>query len=346
VKRSLAGVLLGACGVSAQVKIYWTATDDSGAYVVRANADGSNPTPIVTGTGNILGPNGLEYGNGRLYWPDQQLNAVQQVNPDGTGVTTFVQAQNPYDVFATAQQVHWASQEVNYIDVENADGTDYARVLASPDVNRPFAVELTVTHLYWSEVSGMGRIRRSDLNGANIVTLIPNAYVYDFQVTSKYIYFADNNYPSAIRRANLDGSGVTDLVPDFGFYNGICVTDDAIYWSAFNDANGGGIRRAGLDGSNPVNLYNAPAGTKVRGVVVLPETVAPVGPRFVSPTLRRDGFVFNLQVEVGKTCRIESSADLAEWTETTNFVSAADAVTLTNAIPEGARGLFYRARTP
>ena len=53
--------------------------------MVRANADGSSPVNIVSGTANILGPNGLESANGLLYWPDQQLGAVKQVNPDGTG---------------------------------------------------------------------------------------------------------------------------------------------------------------------------------------------------------------------------------------------------------------------
>ena len=36
-----------------------------------------------------------ETANGLLYWPDQQLNAIKQVNPDGSDVATFATASNP-----------------------------------------------------------------------------------------------------------------------------------------------------------------------------------------------------------------------------------------------------------
>lgn len=334
----------------AQVRIFWTATDGSGAYVLRANADGSNPVPIVSGAANILGPNGLETANGLLYWPDQQLNAINQARLDGTDVSTFSAAQNPYDVFASAQQVYWTSQTDNYIDTRLTNGTGYLRVLAAPNVDRPFAIEATAAHLYWSRVSGSGSILRSDLTGGNIVTLIPNAYVYDLQVTANYIYFCNNNFPSGIKRANLDGSGVTNLVTDsfgIGLLNGICVTEDAIYWSALNDDYGGGIRRADLSGLNRTNLYNAPSGTAVRGVVVLAEAATPVNPpRFTSTAMVSGQFIYTLQVETGRTYRVETSSNLTNWTEITNFVSAGTTVAFTNAVLPGATNLFFRARTP
>src|SRR5690606_36762535 len=134
-------------------------------------------------------------------------------------------------------------------------------------------IAVTATHLYWSQVGGAGNIRGSDLNGANIVTIIPTAHVFDLQISANFLYFADDNTPSAIKRASLDGSGVTTLVTGesgIGLVNGLFVTGDAIYWSAFSHVEGGGIRRADLNGSNVVILYNASAGTVVRGVVVLP----------------------------------------------------------------------------
>lgn len=345
--RGLISLLLTLVSASAQVRIYWTATDGSGAYIVRANADGSNPVNIVSGIANVKGPNGLESANGLLYWPDQQLNAIQQANLDGSGVATFATANNPYDVFGTATQIYWTSLTGNYIDTQFTNGAGYQRILANPNVASPFAIEVTATNLYWSRVSGSGSILRSDLNGGNIVTLIPNAYVYDMQVTSNYIYFADNNYPSAIKRANLDGTGITNLVADFGFYHGICVTSNALYWAAFMDADGGGIRRVNLDGSNRTNLYNSPPGTQVRGVVVLPDMAAPpASPRFTSYATGPDGFAYTLQVESGRTYRIETSGNLTNWTEITNFVSAGTSVSFTNVMPAGVSKLFFRAWTP
>lgn len=345
-------IALGVVSAPAQPKIYWTATDGTGAYVVRADADGSNPVNIVSGIANVRGPNGLETANGLLYWPDQQLNAIQQVNPDGSGLATFATANNPYDVFGTATQIYWTSQTDNYLDTQLTNGTGYERIFTSAAVTSPFAVEVTASNIYWSEVNGQGRIRRSDLNGNNIVTLIPNVFVYDFQVTSNYIYFADINYPSgALKRANLDGTSITNLVTGaFGgvdLINGLCVTTNFIYWSEYNPASGGGIRRASLAGTGRVDLYNAPPGSGIRGVVVLPEVAAPVAPPyFSSAALRPGGFAYTLQVESGRTYRIETSGNLTNWTELTNFVSAGTTVTQTNVIPDGATKLFFRARTP
>ncbi len=327
-------------------------TDGSGAYIVRANADGSDPVNIVSGIANVRGPNGLETANGLLYWPDQQLNAIQQVNPDGSGVATFATASNPYDVFGTATQIYWTSQTDNYLDTQLPNGTGYQRLFNSATVTSPFAVEVTASNIYWSEVNGQGRIRRSDLNGNNIVTLIPNVFVYDFQVTSNYIYFADINYPSgALKRANLDGTAITNLVTGaFGgvdLINGLCVTTNYIYWSEYNPASGGGIRRASLGGTDRVDLYNAPPGSGIRGVVVLPEVAAPVAPPvFTSAVKTTGGFAYTLQIELGRTYRIETSGNLTNWTEITNFVSTGTTASFTNAILPGATNLFFRARTP
>lgn len=348
---ALIGLLVGTSTAAAQSKIYWTTTDGSGAYVVRANGDGSNPVTIVSGAANILGPNGLETANGLLYWPDQQLNAIQQANLDGTGVATFASASNPYDVFGTATQIYWNSQTGNYIDTQLTNGTGYQRIFSNPIVDRPLAIEVTMSNFYWSEVGSPGRLRRSDLNGSNIVTLIPNVDVRDFQITSNYIYFADVNYPGgALKRANLDGSSVTNLVTaPFGgvdLISGICVTSNTIYWSEYNVGSGGGIRRANLNGTGRVDVYNAPPGSGIRGVVVLPDVVALVQPSFSNVFVGPGGFTYSLQVESGKTYRIETSGNLTNWTEITNFVSAGTAVTFTNTIPPGASNLFFRARTP
>ncbi|HRI15790.1 MAG TPA: DUF5050 domain-containing protein [Verrucomicrobiota bacterium] len=342
----VAGLLITAPDASAQVKLYWTATDASGAYVIRANADGSNPTAIVSGSDEIRGPNGLEYFNGVLYWPDQQLNAVRQVKPDGSDAKTFVDALNPYDVFATSERGFWSSQDRGYIDTQLLGGTDYQRLFDSSIVTRPYAIDVTASHVYWSEVSGSGKIRRSDLDGANVITLIPNVFVYDLQVTPDFIYFADNNFPGGIKRANLDGSQITPLVSTGALYNGLHVTADALYWSAFLDGDGGGVRRANLDGTNPVNLYNSPAGTSVRGIVALPDVPTVPEPRFTNYQIGPESVTLTLEVEPQQTYRIETSGDLSGWTETTNLVSNGTTLTFTNAVSAGTRILFFRARTP
>jgi hypothetical protein len=350
--HALMGLIVSSPGALAQVKLFWSATDGTGGFIVRANSDGSNPTNIVSGASNVLGPNGLETAGGLLYWPDQQLNAIRQAKLDGSGVATFASASNPYDVFGTATQVYWTSLTGNFIDTQQTNGGGYQRVLGSPNVSSPFAIEVTSSNLYWSRASGAGSLLRSDLNGSNIVTLIPNVFVYDFQVVSNYIYFADNNFPSGIKRANLNGTGITNLVTDsfgIGTLNGICVTSNAIYWSALNDDNGGGIRRASLAGAGRTNLYNAPGGTSIRGIVVLDEAQTPeeaAAPRFTNAAASPGGFVFSLQVEAGRNYRIETSGNLTNWTEITNLLSAGTSLTFTNPLLPGATNVFFRARTP
>ena len=80
---------------SAAVQLYWTETRPEGGFVVRANAEGSNPTHIISGAANIKGPNGLEYGEGFLWWPDQQLNVISKAKPDGSAVQVFTPVNNP-----------------------------------------------------------------------------------------------------------------------------------------------------------------------------------------------------------------------------------------------------------
>ena len=352
---ALGGAL--ALSASAETKLFWTATDGTGAYVVCANSDGSSPANIVSGAANILGPNGLETANGLLYWPDQQLNAVRQANPDGSGVTSFAAAvTDPYDVFGAGTQVYWTSRTANYVDRKQTNGSGYLRLLSSPNVTAPFAVEVTSSNLYWSRVDSgsSGSIIRSDLNGANQVTLIPNVVVYDFQVTSNYLYFADIRFPGgALKRANLDGTGITNLVVNqsggVDLIHGLCVTSNAIYWAEYNTFTGGGIRRANLDGSSRIDLYNAPPNTGIRGVVVLDVATAPPtvpAPVFTNAAAGPAGFAYTLLIQPGNTYRVYTSANLTNWTEITNFLGAGTSITFTNPIPPGATSLFFRARTP
>lgn len=233
---------------------------------MRADADGANVTEVLSGAANIKGPNGLEFGQGRLWWTDQQLTAVKSVLPDGSDVKTFTVASNPYDVFI-GDRVYWTSQTANYLDSAKVDGTDANRILGNSVIVSPFPVAVTEANIYWGEVNGQGRIRRSDLAGGNVTTLINNVFSYDFQIVGDKIYLADNNFPAGIKRANIDGSELIPLTAEgvVGLAHGIFVTEDAIYWADFGTR---AINKAGLDGSSPTALISRPDAS-VRGVVVL-----------------------------------------------------------------------------
>lgn len=319
-----------AWALSTPAAIYWTETrfDGSGGYVMRANADGSGVTELVSGAATILGPNGLEYGNGALFWPDQQLNAVKRTALDGS-TTLFATASNPYDVFISSDRVYWTSQERNYIASAKLDGTDPIQLLGRRSVTSPFAIEVTSSAIYWSEVTGSGTIRRSDLDGGNIVTLVTGVYVYDMQISGDFIYFGDNNFPAAMKRAKLDGTEMKTLFP-VDFVNGIWLTKDFIYWSDLY-----ALHRAGLDGSNPVILHAGdPSVAWMRGIVVLDDGGSTGSPQPIvgNPRLLGNSLVFTVQATPGKTVQIEQTTGFASWSSVASFVAGASPVNITNEI--------------
>lgn len=339
---------------SAADHLYWSATDSEGGYIYRAESDGSNPVKIVEGADKVLGPNGLEFLNGKLFWPDQQLQSVQCSQLDGSQVIAFAMDDNPYDTTGNSNIIFWVSQTGNYIDNQLPDGTGYSRFFSPPDVERPLAVDLTSQYLYWSEAGGQGRVQRSNTDGSNIVTIIPRVLVYDLQVTENYIYFADNNFPDgALKRSNLDGSNIVKLaINPFGgvdLITGICVTDNYIYWSAFHGLSAGIIRRANLDGSDARDLFISPDGMRLRGIVAVQDSISIKPPLFSNPNFGPDGFHFTLTVEPGIAYTIESTSDFREWSIWTQFTSSGTLENFIYPIPAESQSQsqrYFRASTP
>jgi len=125
---------------------------------MSANGDGTGPKEIVSGAANILGPNGLEYGNGFLYWPDQQLNVISKVRPDGSGWAVFTTVTNAYDVFITSERVYWTARGPSganrILNSAKLHGSDDTSAGPKPTV-RPFAVEVSDSFIYWSQINSV-----------------------------------------------------------------------------------------------------------------------------------------------------------------------------------------------
>ena len=267
-----ASVLSTATATSAHAaeRLFWTETGPGGfqtngpAFVIRANADGTGATAIVSGVNVIKGPNGLESFNGALYWPDQ-LKDSGRVAVDGSQLLEL--GSGAYDIAANANTVFYSLGSANRILKSNADGTGLTTLITG--LSFPFAIDVSATHLYWSEFNS-GKIRRSNLDGSGIQDLLGGIVAYDFEVTDDAIFYA-NTFQGEIWRANLDGSNPLRLIDTIDFINGIDVTADFLYWSDL----GGEIKRANRDGSNEQLLYTAPSGVSIRGVVALTD-VAPV----------------------------------------------------------------------
>lgn len=344
---AVVGLQMGMFSSVAQTRIYWTETQPSPrpftagpAFIMGANADGSNPVAVVSGAENVKGPNGLEYGNGFLYWPDQQLNAVMRVKPDGSELSMFASANNPYDVYPGPELAYVSFNNSNQIFSYQLDGAGAALAVPKSETTGPFAVDATSSNIYWSESGGSGRIRRSDLAGGNVTTLLTGTYSNDIQVSGDFIYICDNNFPAAIKRAKLDGTGLVSLIP-LGFGTGIHVTQDAIYWSEFTTVN-----RADLNGNNRVTLYTSDPSSQLRGVVAIQTQEDRTPSVLADAHLVRGKLAFTVKAPAGKTVHVESASALTpgSWSEVATAVGAAAPVSVVAPFSPTTTAQFFRVR--
>lgn len=250
-----------------------------------ATVPGGASSALVTDPTRVKGPNGVEFAGGRLWWPDQQLNRVVSMLPDGTEFKTYNIA-GAYDVDVQGGMLYVTRQ--NSGDILRLDLSlnfpPAATVLSG--LSSPFAIDVTADSVFWSQVGTSNRLMRSNLDGSGAQTLLTGVNSYDFEVTGGYIYLTTTD--GFVKRANLDGSGLTTLASGLGFLNGIDVTDDTIYVSALqglfttpqgNTTQGAGrIVRMALDGSDAVEVIRAQQDfdpnlpfnpSQVRGVAVL-----------------------------------------------------------------------------
>ena len=239
----------------------------------------------MTDQTRVKGPNGVEFVGGRLWWPDQQLNRVVSMLPDGTGFKTYNIA-GAYDVDVQGGMLYVTRQ--NSGDILRLDlslNFPPATTVVS-GLSSPFAIDVTADGMFWSQVGTSNRLMRSNLDGSGAQTLLTGVNSYDFEVTGGYIYLTTTD--GFVKRANLDGSGLTTLASGLGFLNGIDVTDDTIYVSALNGLTtlpsgtqtmgAGRIFSMGLDGSGAAEILRAQETydpnqpfnpSQVRGVAVL-----------------------------------------------------------------------------
>lgn len=250
-----------------------------------ASVPGGTSSALVTDATRVKGPNGVEFVGGRIWWPDQQLNRVVSVLPDGSSFKTY-NIGGAYDVDVQGSLL--------YVTLQNSGDIltlDLSQTFPSADVFKsgltsPFAIDVTADSVFWSQVGASNRLMRSNLDGSGVQTLLTGLTSYDFEVTGGYIYLTTTD--GFVKRSNLDGSGLTTLASGLGFLNGIDVTADTIYVSALNGVTtlpsgtqtlgAGRIFSMKLDGSGAAEVLRAQedydpnlpfSPSQMRGVAVL-----------------------------------------------------------------------------
>lgn len=229
-----------------------------------ATVPGGDASALVTDQTRVKGPNGVEFVGGRLWWPDQQLNRVVSMLPDGTEFKTYNVA-GAYDVDVQGGMLYVTRQNSGDILRLDLSLNFPPAMTVHSGLSSPFAIDVTADGVFWSQVGTSNRLMRSNLDGSNVQTLLTGMNSYDFEVSGSHIYLTTTD--GFVKRANLDGSDLTTLASGLGFLNGIDVTDEAIYVSALNGVTtllsgtetlgAGRIFSMGLDGSGAAEILRA-----------------------------------------------------------------------------------------
>jgi len=185
----------------------------------------------------------------------------------------------------TNKKMYWALGTDGEIRKADLDGSNSESIYS--DASKRIygvAVDPCNNHLYWTEkeagVPANDRIRRSDLDGNNIIDLVSGPTDLDnptgitLDIEGGKIYWAQDGVvltSQSIRRANLNGSDPEELVDNNYALQPMEVAIDKpagkMYWT---DKSYDAIFRANLDGSNPervlsTNVYQ-PAGSSPGGI--------------------------------------------------------------------------------
>ncbi len=197
-------------------KMYWT--DRGTGKIQRANLDGSNVEDLITGL-NDPGAIALDIFTGKMYWADHYgtNRRVRRANLDGTDIEDLSAGINAWYNFALdipGGKIYWADSPINnyIIHRANLDGSDIEDIV---EVDwwgwliSSIALDIDSGKMYWTEWSDSpyGNVRRADLDGNNIETLVEGsgAWGIGLDLSSGKMYWIAG---STIQRANLDGSNV------------------------------------------------------------------------------------------------------------------------------------------
>lgn len=188
--------------------IYWADEDTSVESIIRANLDGTNPTPIVgdlVGTPEDLEDIGyiaLDLLDGKIYWMDDLRDAIQRINIDGSGaVETIVDTVHLNNGVGLAldlvnRRVFWSDSSASQIMSADLDGGLNFDVVQYTTENGAYGLAL-----YQPQVDAD---LPGDCDGNGVVELADTACFVDALLGT------DTIPPGGIARSDVDNDGNTD----------------------------------------------------------------------------------------------------------------------------------------
>jgi Low-density lipoprotein receptor repeat class B len=155
----------------------------------------------------------------------------------------------------------------------NPDGSDVQVIAEAGGMPDGIAVDPAAGQLYWTNMAtwspevrfGAGSLRRADLNGSNVMTVVPSGGTFrpkqmTIDLKGRKLYWSDRE-GMRVMRSNLDGSDVETLVEtgervegqrgdprDYCVGIALDVQRGQMYWTQRGDrSNDGSIRRASIN---------------------------------------------------------------------------------------------------
>jgi hypothetical protein len=266
---------------SAQSKVYYI----SGSWdIARADLDGANQETLVTG---LQRPQclAIDPDAGKIYWGDFVTDKLQRSNLDGAEVEDIGTALNPNAIAldTVRGKVYWTDNGVLYR--ADLDGANPEVVVDSSNVFG-IAVDTVNAELYWTCPDGL-QIKRSDLDGSTVVTLVSAAssfeapFVIELDVHAGKMYWRSDSLftepEPRLWRADLYGGNVELLHEMYGgmwYVRDIALDLSAgkLYWAELHSAYAPKYRRSNLDGSQMEDLI--PLEAQALDLLVVPDIPA------------------------------------------------------------------------
>ena len=194
-------------------KLYWT----NGRQIKRSDLNGNNVETIFSGSVTALDIK-LDVAGGKMYWThDDGYSLVKRANLDGSNSDTINTSLNRpayITLDAAAGFLYLTEFGDGSVSRMNLDGTGITALTSGPAGAVGNAVDLINGKLYWTGGATNDWIRRSNIDGSIVETIVtglnaPQDIVYDSD--NDRIYWVDA-LNRLLQRSDPDGSNIETLV--------------------------------------------------------------------------------------------------------------------------------------
>ncbi len=178
----------------------------------------------------------------KVYWVEQETKNIQRANLDGTNVEVIISNDTHGSVMKDDSlpsgnaldpinnKLYWVDNYWSTICRADLDGSNAETVISSGAGDTlDIALDPLNNRMYWTDIQGS--IKRSDLNGNNIVDVISSVNPSYIAIDSTHIYWVDQGAEQVLQ-AEHDGSSPTIIVTGTLCHGIAADTSGYVYFSA------------------------------------------------------------------------------------------------------------------